>query len=46
MFLFKKSTLLIFAVLLVLAGCGDSNNNNGVDSKCTIGKSKIGNCKL
>jgi hypothetical protein len=48
MFLFKKSTLLIFAMLLMLSACGDSNKSggDGVESKCTIGTSKIGNCKL
>ena len=46
MFFLKKTTLLAAVLLLMLTACGDSNNNNGVDSKCTIGTSKIGDCKL
>jgi hypothetical protein len=51
MLFLKKSTLLIFAMLLMLTACGGnggdgSNKGDGIESKCTIGSSKIGNCRL
>jgi len=49
MFLLKKSTLLVFAVMLVLTACGDSNksgNSAEADTRCVVGTSTIGDCTL